>query len=202
MNGYRSGPQQSLAQKARLVECNQRTICLFSWYVDLGRTCLLYLSLLYCSSISQGLYLSIAGFHQVLYFLEKLLGCGTYGMLPIQQSTPLDTVLLLSTSLLMQVSAAYSTTVMEVTVLSWPLSILRYLNIRLEPLQREVTPHPKDYWLLQKMKRPSKTGDDLEPLNNQLQNSLGSILVVKEDHKFSYRLSYWTLTQWFSVTCI
>ena len=156
-----------------------------------------------CSSISQGLYLSIAGLHQqVLYFLEKLLGCGTYGMLPIQQSTLLDTVLLLSTSLLMQVSAAYSTTVMEVTVLSWPLSILRYLNIHLEPLQREVTPHPKDDWLLQKMKRPSETGDDLEPLNNPLQNSLGSILVVKEDHKFSYRLSYWTLTQWFSVTCI
>lgn len=85
-----------------------------------------------CSSISQGLYFSIAGFHQqVLYFLEKLMSCGTYGMLHIQQSTLLDTVLLLSTSLLMQVSAAYSTTVMEVTVLSWPLSILRYCRVRL-----------------------------------------------------------------------
>lgn len=85
-----------------------------------------------CSSISQGLYLSIAGFHQqVLYFLEKLMGCGTYEMLPIQQPTLPDTVLLLSTSLLMQVSAAYSTPVMEVTVLSWPFSILRYCRVRL-----------------------------------------------------------------------
>ncbi|CAI9152566.1 unnamed protein product [Rangifer tarandus platyrhynchus] len=89
-----------------------------------------------------------------------------------------------------EVSAAYSATVMEVTVLSWPFSILRHRRVRLqhrEPLQREITQRPKDDRLLRKMKRPSKTGDDLQPLNNQLQNSLSSILVVKEDHKFSYR---------------
>lgn len=59
-----------------------------------------------------------------------------------------------------------------------------------------------DDWPLQKMERPPKTGDVLEPLKNQLQNSLSSIHVVKEDYKVSYCLSHSTWTQGLSITCI